>query len=116
MIQEPYEEDDPWLELGIPCGGYCSDIDDAVIAVLHCLRDDEGCRWFENCAKATGLNEMFVRLLFAALSKAWFTYGTSPRGIFPDCDLDALIARWEAYYLAHWETPYTPTASGAQKA
>ena len=105
---------DPWDALGVRCGGYSSAIDDDALAVLKAIRDGAASRhsggeftnYTTDIAAKTGMSATHVELWqYLFCSADWCDYGTSPRGCFPnyDIDFDALIAAWEAYYERRWK-------------
>ncbi|HEY1605579.1 MAG TPA: hypothetical protein VGF77_08260 [Allosphingosinicella sp.] len=111
--------DDPWVDLGVPLGGYSSSVDDDILAVLKAIRDgsrrlrqneDGPGNYVTDIAKVTGLSESHIELIqYIFCSCDWCDYGTSPRGCFPnwerfdDDGFDALISRFEAYYRRRWK-------------
>lgn len=92
------DEFDPWMRLGLQCGGYNSDVDHGALAVLRCIRD--GVTWVEDIARTTGQTASHVELWQYIFSSAKLCeYGTSPRGCWPvnDAEFAAFISQWEAW-------------------
>lgn len=104
---------DPWEAIHIPSGGYSGQVDIDAIKILRAIRDGvlsgrsggEYGNYSTKIAKSTGLSDHHVELWqYIFCSAGWCDYGTSPRGCFPDLeiDFDGLIAAWESYYERHW--------------
>ncbi len=71
--------DEIWQEI-IPCGGYSSEVDDAIIKVMQLIRDKRLIFYSDIC-KITGFQSEFVQLVQYILSTMDYAeYGTSPRG------------------------------------
>ena len=119
---EPNSEDmrgpywDPWLAMGVPCGGYSSTVDDDALSVLRAINDGtksgraggEYRNYVTEITKTTSLSETHVELYqYLFCSANWCEYGTSPRGCWFVYDYgegfgDRLITAWEEYYQRKW--------------
>lgn len=107
----PNEDDEhgdywnPWVALGIGCGGYRGDGDQNALAVLRGINVH---LYSTDIAERTGLASSHVELLQEIFCSAnWCEYGTSPRGCWP-IDREGfplLIEAWEQYYERHWSEP-----------
>ncbi|WP_242136951.1 hypothetical protein [Sphingomonas sp. TREG-RG-20F-R18-01] len=94
---------DPWNVFPEVYGSYSSDFDDMAILVLeNILANKWGAANGESLA-----HEMFRKMLCTA---GLCTYGTSPRGCFPDYvdgrdirpELECLLEKWREYRIAAW--------------
>lgn len=90
---------DPWSDL-LPVfyGTYDGDFDACAIQVLEELRDEN----FMNRRRDLGA-EMFREVL---CTSGLCTYGTSPRGCFPEAEfrplLSDLVEKWKRFALVQW--------------
>lgn len=101
-MSEKESEFDMWEALGVPCAGYSSSIDDAMIGVLIGISKHQYC---SDIAKELKLPEDYVELLQSiACSAGLAEYGTSPRGAFPKdiVQLDTFIEKCDSYYGDKW--------------
>jgi len=104
---------DPWIAMGVQCGGYSAGVDLDAIEVLRAIRDGvaagrsggEYGNFVTDIAERTGLSRTHVELYqYMFCSVNWCDYGTSPRGCFPEYgfDFDGLIEAWCKYYVRRW--------------
>lgn len=93
---------DPWHDIieGV-LGSYSSSMDLIFINALKAIRDRTTFKFIFN-------NDAHEMALYILAGQGYTDYGTSPRGGWPDswcADLwDDMIAKWEEYYKATWET------------
>lgn len=96
------QEFDMWEVLGIPCAGYSSSLDEAMIGVLCGIKDK---KFNSDIAHELNLNEDFVELMQSiACSAKLATYGTSPRGAFPEDEkaLSIFIEKADEQFKKKW--------------
>lgn len=94
---------DPWEAFPSVYGSYSSDFDDMAILVLDNILNK---RWGADHGEGLA-HEMFREMLCTA---GLCSYGTSPRGCFPDWVdgestaplLAALLAKWQEYRRVAW--------------
>lgn len=93
---------DPWGDVieGIH-GSYAKESDDLIIDALKAVRDS---KTFEFIAERGFLGEF---ALYVLSGHGLTDYGTSPRGGWPDLEIEdlwqPLIDKWEAYSAIYWQ-------------
>jgi hypothetical protein len=110
-LAKPVEEQvhtesfDPWGEViqGI-YGSYASQSDVLMIRVLEAVRDRKTFDLINN----EGFAAEFM--LYVLAGRQMLEYGTSPRGGWPDPEIEdlwqPLINKWREYFRAHWGEEY----------
>lgn len=87
--------DEIWQEI-IPCGGYASEVDDAIIAVMQLIRDKMPIFYTDIC-KITGFQSEFVQLIQYILSTLDYAeYGTSPKGCWLTAKGEKMLKLFES--------------------
>lgn len=93
-----------WELLGVSYGGYNSEIDRLVIDIMKSLMRPD-CLYMTDIAKILNCDELFVETIqYILCSTGLWTYGTSPRGCFPENDEKCreLIDKCEIYFKEKW--------------
>lgn len=100
----------PWSDVlsGIH-GDYSSECDALMIEALRAVRDRKTFDFIDR----TGLAGEFA--LYVLSGHGLTEYGTSPRGAWPDPEVDgvwaALISKWLDFYEVEWGEPFDPVAT-----
>jgi hypothetical protein len=105
-VIEDAPEWDPWGALGVPNGGYCSEIDGHGLAIFEKIRSGIAAGGYvTDIVGALGLEPHYVELWqYIFCSAGWADYGTSPRGCFvvDNEAADTRIAQWRDYMARTW--------------
>jgi len=84
---------------------YSSEIDQAVLKVIHDLADESLSDWYEDIAKHHALDPLLVELIKTLLASAdWVEYGNSPRGgwLVHGCEQE-LLEKYRQYIRDWWQ-------------